>query len=320
MKTLVTGGAGFIGSHVADHLLAAGLEVVVLDDLSSGRVERVPAAAGFYQLDLLSPWLGPLLQQERPDVIFHHAAQISVRRSVENPAHDAAVNILGTVRLLEEAVRIGVKRVIFASSGGAVYGEADVIPTPEDSPARPVSPYGVSKLSVEHYLHYYFVQHRLPYTALRYANVYGPRQDPHGEAGVVAIFAQRLLRGAPAIINGDGLQTRDYVYVEDVAAANLCALKAERVDRINIGTGVETNVVDLLDAMRRLSQSPSPPEHAPARPGEQRRSCVAIGRAARELGWQPRVRLEEGLQRTLDYFRGRLDPARPDEAGVKTPA
>jgi UDP-glucose 4-epimerase len=320
MKALVTGGAGFIGSHVADQLLAAGLEVVVLDDLSSGHVEQVPAAAGFYQLDLQSPWLGPLLQQERPDVIFHHAAQISVRRSVENPAHDAAVNILGTLSLLEEAVRSGVKQVIFASTGGAIYGEADVIPTPEDYPARPVSPYGVSKLSVEHYLHYYFVQHRLPYTALRYSNVYGPRQDPHGEAGVVAIFAERLLGGKPGIINGDGLQTRDYVYVEDVAAANLCALQAEGAGTVNVGTGVETSVVDLLAAMRRLSQSPSPQEHGPARPGEQRRSCIAIGRAARELGWQPRVGLDEGLRRTLDYFRARPGPARPQRAGVKTPA
>jgi UDP-glucose 4-epimerase len=230
------------------------------------------------------------------------------------------VNILGTVRLLEEAVRSGVKKVVFSSTGGAVYGDADVIPTPEDYPARPVSPYGVAKLSVEHYLHYYFVQHRLPYTALRYANVYGPRQDPHGEAGVVAIFAQRLLRGTPAVINGDGLQTRDYVYVEDVAAANLCALKAEGVDLVNIGTGVETSVVDLLAAMRRLNPSPSPTEHGPARPGEQRRSCVAIGRAARALGWQPRVPLEEGLRRTLDYFRAGPSPARPETAGVKTPA
>jgi len=310
MKALVTGGAGFIGSHVGDHLLAAGIEVVVLDDLSTGRIEQVPAGASLYQLDLRSPWLEQVLQQERPDVVVHHAAQPSVRISVADPIHDADVNVLGTLRLLDQALRVGVRRFIFASSGGTVYGEADALPTPEDYPGRPVSPYGVGKLASEHYLHYYHVVHGLSYAALRYANVYGPRQDPHGEAGVVAIFSQRLLGGEAAIINGDGLQTRDYVYVEDAARANRCALESNAIGAFNIGTGQETNVVELFHALRRLAGSDAPERHGPAKMGEQRRSCVAIGRAERELGWRPAVGLEEGLERTIEHFR-RTAPVLP---------
>ncbi len=308
MKALVTGGAGFIGSHVGDHLLAAGIEVVVLDDLSSGRIEQVPAGAALYQLDLRSPWLEQVFQQERPDVVFHHAAQTSVRNAVADPIHDADVNVLGTVRLLEQALRVGVRRFIFASSGGTVYGEAGTLPTPEEYPGRPVSPYGVSKLAGEQYLHYYRAVHGLSYAALRYANVYGPRQDPQGEGGVVAIFSQRLLGGEPAIINGDGLQTRDYVYIEDVAQSNLCALESGAIGAFNIGTGRETNVLELFQALRRLAGREAAEQHGPAKMGEQRRSAVAIDRADRELGWRPAVGLEEGLARTIEYLR-RTAPA-----------
>lgn len=303
MKALVTGGAGFIGSHVCDRLLTEGIDVVVLDDLSTGRIEQVPSGAGFYQLDLLSPWLPSVLREERPDAVLHHAAQASVRVSVAKPNFDAEVNVLGTIRLLEAAVAAGVQRVVFASSGGAVYGDTTVLPTPEDTPARPVSPYGAAKLSAEHYLHYYHAVHGLSYAALRYANVYGPRQDPHGEAGVVAIFAQRLLAGQPAIIFGDGRQTRDYVYVEDVADANLRALRSAVVGAFNIGTGHETSVLDLFQRLSRLTGATVPAQHIAPKAGEQRRSCVAIGRAAQDLDWRPTLGLEDGLCRTVKFFR-----------------
>lgn len=314
MKALVTGGAGFIGSHVCDRLLADGMEVVVLDDLSTGRIEQVPSGAGFYQLDLRSPWLASVLREERPQVVLHHAAQSSVRLSVANPNFDADVNVGGSIHLLEAAVEAGVQRVIFASTGGAVYGEASVLPTPEDYPAQPVSPYGAGKLSAEHYLHYYHAVHGLPYAALRYANVYGPRQDPHGEAGVVAIFSQRLLAGEPAIIFGDGHQTRDYVYVEDVADANMRALRSEVVGAFNIGTAHETSVVDLFQRLCRLTGASAPAHHVAPRAGEQRRSCVAIARAERELGWRPTVSLEDGLCRTVEYFRAAGGPAQGGRA------
>src|SRR5437588_720138 len=224
-KILITGGAGFIGSHVADGYLAVGHDVVVVDDLSTGHRANVPERARFYQADLTEEReLARLLEVEQPDVVNHHAAQKSVRISVEDPAEDARINVIGSLRLLELSRRQGVKKVIFASTGGAIYGEADQIPTPEDHPAWPVSPYGVAKLSVEHYLFYYGDQFGLPYVVLRYANVYGPRQDPHGEAGVVAIFVERLLAGQECVLFGDGEQTRDYVYVEDLVRANVAAL------------------------------------------------------------------------------------------------
>ncbi len=299
----MTGGAGFIGSHVCDRLLAAGIEVVIVDDLSAGRLEHIPPDAGFYQLELQSPWLEQILEDERPDVILHHAAQISVRRSVTDPLADAEVNVLGSLRLLQLALRTGVRRIVFASTGGAMYGDVDALPTPEDWSPRPVSPYGVAKLSVEQYLRYYHAVHGLSYASLRYANVYGPRQDPYGEAGVVAIFSQRLLAGQPAVINGDGLQTRDYVYVEDVVEANLRALESTAVGAFNIGTATETSVLDLFHRLRQLTDSNARERHGPPQPGEQRRSCLSITRAERELAWRPRITLDEGLKRTVEHFR-----------------
>lgn len=302
MRVLVTGGAGFIGSYVAGQLLDRGHEVAVVDDLSTGKRENVPGGASFYEDDVRSG-CGPVFEEFRPEVLCHQAAQMDVRRSVREPDFDADVNVLGTVRLLQNCVKHAVGRVLFASTGGAVYGEQKTFPAPEDDPQYPVAPYGVSKLAGERYLHFYSVQYGLSYAALRYANVYGPRQDPHGEAGVVAIFAGNLAAGRPSTINGTGEQTRDYVFVEDVARANVLALENEVPNgAYNIGTGVETDVNELYGLLRELSGKDLPPEHGPGKPGEQSRSCVDPSKAARLLGWKPEHDFRAGLEPTLRYF------------------
>ncbi len=303
MKILVTGGAGFIGSHVCDRLAADGHQLVCLDDLSTGRVEHVHPQARFYQMELDSPWLPELFRIERPEVVVHHAAQASVRRSVEDPVRDARVNVLGTVALLRASVLHGVRRFVFASTGGAVYGEASVIPTPEDTPPLPVSPYGASKLAGEGYLKMAHALDALSYAALRYANVYGPRQDPYGEAGVVAIFTQRLLRGETAVINGDGNQTRDFVYVADVAEANAAAVTSSAVGVFNVGTGQETDINGIFRLLRNLTGSRQEEVHGPPLPGEQRRSAVEVRRVRDTLGWRPVTALEAGLEQTVAHFR-----------------
>jgi UDP-glucose 4-epimerase len=303
MKVLVTGGAGFIGSHLAERLLGDGHEVVILDDLSTGNVEHLPPDARFYQMDVQSPWLDELFKIERPEAVLHQAAQASVRRSVADPVFDASVNVLGAVTLLQASVRHGVRRFLFASTGGALYGDADVIPTPEDYPTLPVSPYGASKLGAEVYLRTFHAVHGLSYAALRYANVYGPRQDPHGEAGVVAIFARRLLSGEPARINGDGKQTRDFVYVGDIAEANARALTSDAVGSFNVGTGVETDINTIFQLLKRLSGNNQAEMHGPPMPGEQRRSVVDARKIEKVLGWRPRTSLEAGLDATVRYFR-----------------
>jgi UDP-glucose 4-epimerase len=309
MKVLVTGGAGFIGSHVADRLLSAGHEVVILDDLSTGHVEHLNPAARFYQMDIQSPWLDELFKIERPEAVLHEAAQASVRRSVEDPGFDASVNVLGTVTLLQASVRHGVRRFLFASTGGALYGDADVIPTPEDYPTLPVSPYGASKLATEVYLRTFHALHGLSYAALRYANVYGPRQDPHGEAGVVAIFARRLLSGETARINGDGKQTRDFVYVGDVSEANARALTSDAVGSFNVGTGVETDINTIFQLLKRLAGNNQAEVHGPPMPGEQRRSVIDARKIEKVMGWRPQTSLEAGLDATVRYFRA-ASPAR----------
>jgi UDP-glucose 4-epimerase len=316
LKVLVTGGAGFIGSHIADRLVTDGHELVLVDDLSTGHVEHLHAKARFYQMDLQSPWLDELFRIERPEAVVHQAAQASVRRSVENPVFDASVNVLGTAALLQASAHHGVRRFLFASTGGALYGDADVIPTAEDYPTLPVSPYGASKLAGEVYLRTFHALHRLSFAALRYANVYGPRQDPHGEAGVVAIFTRRLLNGEPARINGDGKQTRDFVYVGDVADANARALTSDTVGSFNVGTGVETDVITLFQLLKRLTGSNQPQEHRPPMPGEQRRSVVDPRKIEKVLGWRPQTGLEAGLDATVRYFRQArpapaVAPARP---------
>jgi len=303
MKVLVTGGAGFIGSHLAERLLSDGHEVVILDDLSTGHVEHLPPDARFYQMDIQSPWLDELFKIERPEAVLHQAAQASVRRSVADPVFDASVNVLGAVTLLQASVRHGVRRFLFASTGGALYGDADVIPTPEDYPTVPVSPYGASKLGAEVYLRTFHAVHGLSYAALRYANVYGPRQDPHGEAGVVAIFARRLLSGEPARINGDGKQTRDFVYVGDIAEANARALTSDAVGSFNVGTGVETDINTIFQLLKRLSGNNQAEVHGPPMPGEQRRSVVDARKIEKVMGWRPQTSLEAGLDATVRYFR-----------------
>ncbi|MFN8542905.1 MAG: SDR family oxidoreductase [Candidatus Binatia bacterium] len=305
MKVLVTGGAGFIGSHVVDGFVAAGHEVVVVDNLSTGHRENLNPKARFVELDITDPRLGDVIAAERPDVVDHHAAQMDVRRSVTDPVFDARTNILGTIGLLEASRRAGVRRFIFVSSGGAVYGEQETFPAPESHPTNPVSPYGVSKRSGELYAYFYQAEYGLPFVALRYANVYGPRQDPHGEAGVVAIFAGRMLRDEAVTVNGDGGQTRDYVYVADVARANLLALESGASGPVNIGTGIETDVNQLAQGLLEAVGSGSEVRHGPAKPGEQRRSVVDCRRAADVLGWRPEVPLREGLRRTVEFFRAR---------------
>jgi UDP-glucose 4-epimerase len=305
VKVLVTGGAGFIGSHVADAFVAAGHEVWALDDLSTGRRENIGPGVRLVVADIGTPQAARLVENERFEVICHLAAQMDVRRSVADPGFDAKVNIGGLITLLEAARKVPVRKVVFSSTGGAIYGEQEVFPAPESHPTRPVSPYGVSKAAGELYLGYYRAQYGLASVSLRYANVYGPRQNPHGEAGVVAIFSERLLAGQPCTIHGTGRQTRDFVFGPDVARANLLAAEREVEGPINIGTGVETDVNRLYALLARAAGSAAAARHGEAKPGEQLRSSVDPRRAAELLGWRPTVGLEEGLRTTVEWFRSR---------------
>lgn len=302
MKILVTGGAGFIGSHVADALLEEGHTVHVLDDLSSGREANVPDGAPLHAFDIRSEEAAALIERERYEVLVHHAAQMDVRASVADPGFDADVNVRGFLHLAEAGRKHGLEKILFASTGGAIYGEPDYAPQDEAHPVRPLSPYGITKLCTEKYLYFYEQQYGIDYVALRYANVYGPRQNPHGEAGVVAIFTQRMLGGGQPVINGDGKQTRDYVYVGDVVRANLAALDYEGSGIFNVGTGIETNVNQLFRTIRTLTGADIPEEHGPAKPGEQQRSVLGYEKAKRELNWTPEVDLDEGLRRTVEWF------------------
>jgi UDP-glucose 4-epimerase len=304
MKILVTGGAGFIGSHVVETYVAQGHQVTVLDDLSHGKREHVPAEVPLCVMDMGDRHeVERLVAHLRPHVLNHHAAQIDVRKSVADPMEDARINILGSVHLLQLCVQYGVKKVIFASTGGAIYGEQETFPAGEDHPTKPMSPYGIAKLTVEHYLRFYHQVHGLNSICLRYANVYGPRQDPLGEAGVVAIFSHRLLSGKRPIINGDGEQTRDYVFVGDVARANLLALKYDGSNTFNIGTGLETSVKKLFEVLNELTGADVKPIHGPAPPGEQRRSVIDALKAKKHLLWEPHVSLSEGLRTSVNFFR-----------------
>lgn len=304
-RILVTGGAGFIGSHVADRLVAAGHDVAVVDNLSTGRREFVPAQASFYQYDINLVEAAELIRAWRPEALVHHAAQMNVRFSVADPVADARENILGSLNLLQAAAEARVPRIIFASTGGAIYGDEAPIPARETDSPWPDSPYGIAKLAVEHYLRYYQQEYGLTTISLRYANVYGPRQNGLGEAGVVAIFIEKFLAAEQPLINGDGLQTRDFVYVADVVAANLLALDYPRSGTFNIGTGHETDILTIYLKLQELAHSPLGPVHGPAKPGEQRRSALDAGLARETLGWEPLVPLEEGLARTFEAFRQR---------------
>jgi len=307
-KVLVTGGAGFIASHVAEAYLALGDEVWIVDNLSSGRMSNVPAGAEFVEMDVRDPEIRNLFRDVRFDLVNHHAAQIDVRVSVSDPAKDASINLLGLLNITESAIEVGTQRVVFVSSGGVVYGEPEQIPTPESAPKLPLSPYGVTKLGGEFYLNYYRQIRGLEYVALRYSNVFGPRQDPHGEAGVVAIFCTRLQSGQPLTIFGDGEQTRDYVYVKDVVAANMLASGADMGDgqgldsrAFNVGTGVGTSVLQLAAALEGVAGTSLPRNHEAGRPGELRHSTLDSG-LIRSHGWEPGFTLEQGLRETYEYI------------------
>lgn len=302
-KILITGGAGFIGSHVADLFLSRGWDVGVLDDLSSGKLENVATASTFFECDVRSPAAQKAIADFRPDVLCHHAAQIDVRKSMADPRLDADVNVGGLLNLMTAAAAAGVKQVLFASSGGAGYGETEKIPSPETLLPAPVSAYGAAKMASELYLGVFRASHGIRAACLRYANVYGPRQDPHGEAGVVAIFSGRLLDGKPCTVYGDGKQTRDYVYVGDVARMNLLAAEAGFDGAVNVATGVETDVVELYGHLAKAAGVSAPPEFGAPRAGEQRRSCLNPRLAWARLGWRPEMPLGDGLARTFEWFK-----------------
>ena len=308
MRVLVTGGAGFIGSHVADAYLSQGAEVSVIDNLTTGKKSNLSEGVEFFEMDIRDPRAAELIQERRFDIVSHHAAQADVRHSVADPRYDASVNLDGLLNLLEASRAAGVGRFVFVSSGGVVYGEPDVRPTPETAPKAPLSPYGVTKLTGEQYLYYYHRIHGLDYVALRYANVYGPRQDPRGEAGVIAIFSERIGRGDPVTIFGDGVQTRDYVDVKSVVAANLLLGSvrlpdAESLDDrgFNVGTGVETSVLELAQLIQRVSGREGAIIHAEERAGELRHSSLDAGKV-RGLGWAPVVTLEDGIRETYEWI------------------
>jgi UDP-glucose 4-epimerase len=305
MRILVTGGAGFIGSHTVETLVASkSHDLAVVDDLSRGDRSRLSSGVRFHHADIRNAdEVRLIMDRERPDVLIHLAAQMDVRKSVAEPAFDAEVNIAGFLNLMEAGREKGLKRVVFASTGGAIYGEQEQFPCDEAHHCSPLSPYGISKFATEAYLFFYKMEYGIDYAALRYSNVYGPHQDPHGEAGVVAIFCSRLLANQRCTIYGDGEQTRDYVYVGDVARANLAAVDAPASGAFNIGTGLETSVNQLYRLLAGIAGTDEPPILAPRRRGEQRRSAISPMRAASELGWKPEVILEDGLRRTFESFR-----------------
>jgi UDP-glucose 4-epimerase len=306
MKVLVTGGAGFIGSHLVDRLVQEGHEVIIVDNLVTGKRRNINRAARFYKQDIQSWRLERVFRNERPNVVMHLAAQMDVRKSVEDPMFDAQVNILGTLNVLQQAVKHGVRKVVFSSSGGAIYGEQEMYPAPESHVTKPLSPYGLSKLCGEQYLSYYQRSSGLQVVSLRYANVYGPRQDPEGEAGVVAIFIQKMLNNEQAVINGNGRQTRDFVFVEDVVEANLAVMGPETQGTYNVGTGAETSINDLFRILVQHTGSTCKEVHGPAKKGEQARSVIDNTRLRHELSWEPKGELSEGLKKTVEYFRERL--------------
>lgn len=303
MKIIVTGGAGFIASHIVDAYISDGHDVVIIDNLSTGKRENINKKAKFYEMDICDTNILKVFETEKPDVLNHHAAQIDVRISVADPQSDLKVNLGGFVNLMEAARKTDVKKVVLASSGGTVYGEQEVFPATETHPLRPISPYGLNKLGSEQYLYFYNNAYGIKYVALRYANVYGPRQNPHGEAGVVAIFINKMLAGGQPVINGDGKQTRDYVYVGDVAEANRLAITDRAFGAFNIGTGVETDVNAIFRAIRELTGAACREEHREAKTGEQQRSVISSQKIQSDLGWKITTNFYSGMAKTVQWFK-----------------
>jgi UDP-glucose 4-epimerase len=303
MKILVTGGAGFIASQIADAYIEEGHDVYILDNLSTGFEKNINPKARFINIDITSPSIINLFEKEKFEVVNHHAAQIDVRKSVDDPLFDANTNILGTINLLQACVKTGVRKFMFASTGGAVYGEQEYFPADEKHPTNPVSPYGITKLAIEKYLYFYKNEYGLKYTILRYANVYGPRQNPFGEAGVVAIFTSKLLKNENPVINGDGRQTRDYVFVADVVKANSLTLNDVNSEIYNVGTGVETSVNQLFDMLNKIAGGKAKEKHGPSPKGEQARSVITSEKLFKTFNWKPSVKIEDGLQRTFESFK-----------------
>ncbi len=302
MNILITGGAGFIGSNIADAYLEGGHSVVIIDNLSTGFKKNIPEGALFYEIDIRDEGIFEILGKHKIEVVNHHAAQIDVRRSVSDPKSDLSINVMGSINLIEAAIQHGVQRFIFASTGGAIYGEQEYFPADERHPTAPMSPYGITKLCVEKYLNYYHAVKGLEYTILRYTNVYGPRQSPHGEAGVVAIFCEQLRNKMRAIINGDGSQTRDFVFINDVVQANVLALSMSGTDTFNVCTGTETNVNQIFQVLNRCYGHRAEEIHAPAKEGEQQRSVCTHDKISTRYGWKPKNSIDEGLQITAKYF------------------
>jgi len=303
-KILVTGGAGFIGSHLVDELIEIGHKVVVIDNLSTGKKENLNPKATFYKIDICSPKISEIFKKENPEFVFHLASQINVRKAVENPVLDAKINILGSLNILENCRKFKVKKVIFSSTGGAIYGKAKKIPTPETYLENPISPYGISKLTIEKYLKFYKENFALNFISLRFSNVYGPRQDSKGEAGVVAIFIDQLLRKKTPIIFGNGNQTRDFVFVEDVISACLKSISYKGKESFfNIATGIETSVNALYRKIAKILKVNTKPKYVPEKPGDLKRSCLDISKAKRELKWFPKYILEKGFSQTINYFK-----------------
>jgi len=306
MKILITGGAGFIASHIADEYINLGHEVFILDNLLTGFEYNLNPKAAFIKADICDKLLSKLFEEQKFDVVNHHAAQMDVRKSVADPSFDANTNIIGTINLLQNSVKTGVKKFIFSSTGGAVYGEQEYFPADEKHPTSPLSPYGISKLAVEKYLFFYNQQYGLNYSILRYANIYGPRQNPFGEAGVVAIFTSKLLAGEQPIINGDGKQTRDYVFVKDVVNANVKVLTDEKSDILNVGTGIETNVNEIFNILNKIINNGQVEKHGPPAPGEQLRSVITSEKFYKRYNWKPSTKLEDGLKETVNFFEMKL--------------
>jgi UDP-glucose 4-epimerase len=305
-KILITGGAGFIGSHTADALISQGSKVAIIDNLSTGQKENINPKAAFYKMNIADPKIETVFQKEKPEIVLHFAAQIDVRKSISDPLFDGCVNILGSLNVLENCRRHKIRKIVFASSGGAIYGEAKVVPTSEDCPSNPLSPYGIAKLAVEKYLNYYYKVFGLSFVSLRFANIYGPRQNAEGEAGVIAVFCSKMLSKRNPKINGSGRQTRDFVFVEDAVKASLLAIRKNKTGVFNIGTTQETSINEVFKKLKKLTNSTCRERHNSPKKGEQKRSCLSFSKAKKLLNWRPKYNLDKGLLKTVKWFENKI--------------